>query len=226
MTRAFALLALLIASIAADEGPVQDLLTRLLGAQQAVTSVAGTFVQRNLRADDPDGTASVHEATFALQVPDKYNLVYTKPGDDEWRLRYCSDGVLRREITQMFAGQDPDVITTPVKAAGGGANGEGGDGADIGRYISTFLRFDPAEVNKDFVVTIATAGDGFRLDLLPRGADLARQVKSVAVELDGGFRTREIRFDDPQGNRVVVSVVTSEYNGTIPAGMFTYTPGK
>lgn len=225
MPRAFALLAFLLAALSGAENPNTDLLTKLLGAQQAITSVSGRFVQRNLRADDPEGTATVHEARFAMQVPDRYNLVYTKPGDDEWRLRYCSDGNVRREITQMFAGQEPDVITTAVRREASAGDVGAGDGADLGRYISTFLRFDPVAVNKDFVVAIATAGEGYRLDLLPRGADLAKQVKSISVDLDQSFQTKEIRFDDPQGNRIVVSVVESVYNGTIPPGTFTYTPG-
>ncbi|MBA3686122.1 MAG: outer membrane lipoprotein carrier protein LolA [Planctomycetes bacterium] len=225
MTRALALLLLLmlfLAYVPAADSPAGDLLTRLLKAQQTITSVSGRFTQRNLRADDPEGTASLHEATFALQAPDKYNLVYTKPGDDEWRLRYCSDGVVRKEVTQMFAGQEPDVVASPVKGDGG----TGAGGVDIGRYISAFLRFDPVAVNKDFIVAIATAGEGYRLDLLPREAELARQVQSISVDLDANFQTRGIRFDDPQGNRIVVNVTKAVYNDGIPPGTFTHADGK
>ncbi len=227
MHRALALIAILVVGLAAEDGSSRDLLTRLLVAQQSITSVSGRLVQRNIRVDDPEGGGNTHEATFALEVPDKYNLVYTKPGDDEWRLRMCSDGKVRRQIEQMFADQQPDVSESVVGGgAGDGGAGNGGGGTGIGERISEFLRFDPIAVNKDFIVSIATAGEGFRLDLLPRGGDLARQVKGISIDLDTQFRTREVRFDDPQGNRIVISVVEAVYNVAIPPETFTYSPAK
>ena len=79
------------AETAPDPTPaVDDLFQRVLSAQRGITTVSGSFSQRTGRIDEPDQAGEPFAARFDLQAPDKYNIVYTKPGDAEYRLRYCS----------------------------------------------------------------------------------------------------------------------------------------
>src|SRR3954465_13599640 len=72
----------------------QALLEKILAAQKGVETVHGRFTQRSSNKDTPD-EVFVLKAAFAIKQPDHFNLVYTKPGDDGWRERLCSDGKTR-----------------------------------------------------------------------------------------------------------------------------------
>ncbi len=189
-----------------------DLLQRVLAAQRGVTSISGRFTQRTVRIDEPDLAGDVFDAHFDLLAPDKYNIIYTKPGDDEYRLRYCSDGQNRAQQEQIMLGQPPDVVVKPVTK----------DGDDDAMHrITALFRLDPVAINRDFTVTPQARGDAFTVLLMPRSPGLAERIQRIEVDLDPSLRTKAVRIDDPRGNRILITIEEAIYNPTLPPSTFT-----
>jgi outer membrane lipoprotein-sorting protein len=186
-----------------------------------LATVHGRFTQRTSRSDEPAGEVRVLTARFALAFPDQYDVVYTKPGDEEWRQRFCSDGQRRWEIQQQFALDQPDVKKAEV----------GKDDTEPRRLIACF-RLDLAALRADFAVTVEpVVADGkpagARLVLTPARPAIAEQVSSLVIELGGDLRISRLTFDDPQGNRYQVTIDEAVYGEPIPAEMFRYDkPGE
>ncbi len=197
-----------------DDGAGQPaLLARVYLAQRAVKTVTGTLTHRTVRPDEPADEAEIYLATFALKAPDCYNVEYTRPSAPGWIKRLCSDGKQRWQIEQFDVGMAPDETVEAVPA--------GGDGKDLGKRLTSFLRLDPEELARDFsVVVTAKADGGCSLELTPRDAGLAEQVKRIEVEFDPDLHTSAIRLDDPQGNRVIVTIETAVYNQEIAPEVF------
>lgn len=219
------LLFLAMAVPLAAEEPANDpaVLERLLAVQAAVSTVSGTFVQKTVRADDPEGGGTEYRGRFDLQAPDRYNLVYTNPQDEEWRLRHCSDGTTRWQIEQLFAGEKPEVTAKPVAGeAAGGGTGERTIG-DVPQRIAALLRGDRTSLVSDFTVVVAAVGEGFALTLTPKPGPLEEHLVRVEVDLDGSAHVTALRFFDRQGNRVTVTVSDAVYGQTIPPETFSYT---
>lgn len=202
---------------AAPVAPADDLAARIAAAHRDLATVRGRFTQRTSRADEPAGEVRVLTARFALIFPDCYNVIYAKPGDEEWRHRFCSDGRLRWEVQQQFAGDPPDVKTAEV----------GKDDAELRRLIACF-RLDLAELRADFAVAIEPLKpEGARLVLTPARPAIAEQVSSLVIELGGDLRIARLTLDDPQGNRYTVTVDEAVYGEPIPPETFRYArPGE
>lgn len=207
------------AAVAADEAApvapapgVEDLLQRVLAVQRGVTSISGRFTQRTVRIDDPEQAGDTYHARFDLLAPDKYNIVYTKPGDDEYRLRYCSDGQQRAQQEQIMAGQTPDTQVRPVAKAGED---------DAMRRITALFRLDPVAITRDFTITPIEREGGHTVQLVPRSPGLAEHVQRIEVDLDASLRTSGMRIDDPRGNRILITIEEAVYNPTLPPDTFT-----
>lgn len=196
------------------------MLQRLLEAQRAVTTMSGRFIQTTVRADDPESGGTEYHGRADLQAPAQYNLVYSNPKDDEWRLRHCSDGVTRWQIEQLFSDQPPEVSVRPVVAEGGDGGGQGA-GDLVGR-IAALLRGDRAAVLADFTVQATALGEGFKLVLTPKPGPLTEQLVLVEAELDAAGHVQVLRFFDRQGNRITVTVSEAVYNQPLPPETFTY----
>ena len=190
---------------------VDDLLQRVLAVQRGITSISGRFTQRSVRIDDPEQGSDVYVARFALMAPDKYNIVYTKPGDDEYRKRFCSDGQTRAEQEQILADQAPDTVVRPVV--------KGDD--DAMRRITALFRLDAAALTRDFTITPRARGDAYTVLLVPRAPGLAEHIQRVEVDLDPSLRTTGMRIDDPRGNRILIAIEEVAYNPTLPPETFT-----
>lgn len=223
MRYAFVVIMCFLAACAAEEGD-PTVLQRLLEVQRGVTSMSGLFTQATVRADDPDSGGTEYRGHVDLQAPNRYNLVYTNPKDDEWRLRHCSDGTTRWQVEQLFADQPPEVSAKPVAGGGGGGGGEGdGGNADVVGRIAALLRGDREAVLKDFTVRATAVGEGFSLILTPRPGPVAEHLIKIEAELDTAGHVRVLRFFDRQGNRVTITVSETTYNQPIPPETFTYT---
>lgn len=239
---AFVCCALVLAPVllAAEDAPPappagDDTVHRLLAAQR-FTRVLGRFTQRTTRLDEPDKEATVFAAFFALEAPDKYDVTYTKPGDDEWRLRLLSDGREAVRVEQVMAGVEPDVLRRTLApaagtagaadggaAAGGAAPAGGGPGNDdFMRRVAELVRLDHAALMRDFTVQARRADEGFTAVLVPKAASLAEHVQRIEIDTDAQLRTRVLRIDDARGNRVTVTIDEATYDGVLPQGLFTY----
>lgn len=206
----------------ASAAPADDVAARIAAVHRDDTTVRGRFTQRTSRADEPAGEVRVLTAQFALAFPDQYDVVYAKPGDEEWRHRFCSDGRRRWEVQQQFALDQPDMKEAAV----------GKDDAELRRLLACF-RLDLAVLRADFAVAIeaVTAADGkpagARLVLTPARPAIAEQVSSLVIELAGDWRISRLTLDDPQGNRYQVTVDEAAYGEPIPAERFRFIrPGE
>ena len=207
-----------VALVAAETQPapaaavgVDDLLQRVIAAQRGVTSISGRFSQRTVRIDDPEQAGDTYSAHFDLLAPDKYNIVYTKPGDDEYRLRYCSDGQNRAQQEQIMLGQAPDLVVRPVT--------NGGDDDAMAR-ITALFRLDPVAITRDFTIAPHRHGDTWTVLLVPRSPGMAERIQRVEVELDASLRTKAVRIDDPRGNRILIAIEEAVYNSPLPPETF------
>ena len=218
---AIAILSLLLAGgsmeLAAAEGEaapapaVDDLIQRVLAAQRGVTSISGRYTQRTVRLDDPEQAVDVYHARFDLLHPDKYNIIYTKPGDDEYRQRYCSDGRHSASQVQIMAGVEPDTVVHPVAA--------GND--DAMANITALFRLDPVAIARDFTIAPEARGEAWTVVLVPRTPGLAEKMQRIEVDLDPSLRTKSLRIDDARGNRILITIEEAVYNPTLPPETFT-----
>lgn len=203
--------------------PANDpaVLQRLLEVQRTTTTASGRFTQSTVRADDPAGGGTEYQGRFDLQAPDRYNVIYTNPKDEEWRQRHCSDGTTRWTVEQLFADQPPEVSAKPVKGDGG-PDGGGGDGDAVGR-IAALLRGDREAVTKDFTVQASAVGEGFALVLTPKpGGAIAEHLVKIEGDLDSAGHVKALRFFDRQGNLVTIVVTEATYGQPIPPETFTH----
>jgi len=218
---AFFWVCLALTTVMADEEPAkeQTVLQRLFDAQRAVTTRSGKFTQLTVRADDPTEVLTEYQGHFDFQAPDKYNLVYTKPGDDESRLRKCSDGKKRWTIDVFMAGERPDVSVKPVAAVGG--QGAGEDNGLEGS-ITELLCGGREAVLRDFTIEATATDSGFSLVLTPKPGPIADHLVKAEAELDALGHVQVLRFFDRQGNRITITVKEAVYNQPIPPETFTY----
>ena len=203
--------------IAPAPAPVgaEDLLQRVIAVQRGLTTISGRFTQKTVRVDDPELDSDVYHARFDLMHPDKYNIIYTKPGDDEYRLRYCSDGSNRGRQEQLFADGKPDTEVQPVAKA---------TDDDAMARITALFRLDPVAITRDFTITPQPNGDSWTVLLVPREPGLAEKVKGIEVDLDPSLRTKGVRIDDARGNRILITIEEAVYNPVLPPETFTVPP--
>jgi hypothetical protein len=76
---------------------------------------------------------------------------------------------------------------------------------DLGATLVPILRFDEAELLREFHVRGARSGPAWRIDFVPRSADVARWIGSVTVEGEGGSVAR-IEFRRSASQRIEIRV--------------------
>jgi hypothetical protein len=194
---------------AAATAPAGDaaLLARITAQARTLTTVAGSFTQKTTTSDgDPPKLLT---GTFAIEVPDKYSVVESRPGDPVWRLRLWSDGIGHWQSELQFAGMAPDV------------SAHDGD-ADLERVLAC-LRGDFAVLAADYRVIAAASGDGATVLLTPvkQGGDGPAGSGPVRIVLDHDLHARSVDIDQPGGQHVQITVATATYGQPSPAGSFT-----
>lgn len=192
---------------AADEA--QAALERTAAVQRAHTTAQGTLTQRTRRLDDPAAPPRVQQVRFLVQFPDRYCVVFTKPGDDEFRQSFLSDGRRRWEVTQTFAGDKPDVKTAAI-----------GEGDELMRRLVGCLRLDLAELGRDFRIEPRLADGGLLVTMTPLKPALAESLSAVVVDFAADGRLRRFVCDDPQGNRYEYTVDAAAYDQPIDPAVF------
>lgn len=193
----------------------QALLEKILAAQKTVETVQGRFTQRSSNTKDSPDEVFVLKAVFAIKQPDHFNLTYTKPGDDGWRERICSDGKTRWDVEILFTGDEPTVSKKTV---------DPNDDQDPLRRVAAFFKLDRAELEKEFSIVAEKREGGSRLTLTPVNPGLAEQIAKIVVELDGEMRTSQVQFEDQDGNRIVLTIDEAVYNKPIADEEFVYKP--
>lgn len=211
MTRVL-LLALAVCMIQAED---DEVLKRVIAAQQGITTVQGVFNQRTIRPDDEEGDARASRFVirFEIRSPDHYSFTYTRPGDDEWRLRMCSDGKQAWTIEQFMAGEKPSVT---VK----GVDPENTD--DLFRRIVDFFPLDEAKLRREFAVAASERNGAFTLTLKPINRNMGEQLSGITVELDKEFHTTSLTLEEPGGTRTAINVEQATYNRPIADDAFVY----
>jgi hypothetical protein len=208
------LLFLLAARVFGAE-PVHDaaLLERVVAAQQGHKTVQGRLRWLTSRIDDPGTPPREQHVRFFLGFPNRYAVVVTKPGDEESRTSFISDGVTRWELTQLFAGEAPDKKATPV-----------GNGDDVEQRLLACFRFDLAALQKDFSLVATPIPDGAQITLTPLAAKLKEQLTVLVLGFDAANRLTVIRSEDPQGNRLTFAVQEATYDQPLDDALFHVAP--
>ena len=202
----------------------ETLLARLTATHRTVTTVTGTLTQRTSQRDDVNDEARVSKATFAVQFPNNYDLEFTRPDDEEWRLRLCSDGERRWHIEQSFAGTAPD---TRMQRTGDGD-------AELKRLLAC-LRLDVKTLRQEFIVkavplTAASSAKkspqdqatGIRVTLIPKPSEeeLAKQIERITADFNNENQLKRLVLDEAQGSRYEVVIDRAEYGKPIKPELF------
>ncbi len=210
----------------ADASASAALIERIAAAHRAIASIQGRATWRTHHRDDPAAEATVQLVQFALLFPDRYRVVITRPGDDDQREIFLSDGMRCERREYLFRDDTPTSTVTPA----------GAGNSDFTRLLARVLscfRLDLAALGADFAVTAAAVGAGARVTLTPRSAPLADQLTVITVDLDAALAVTRFSFDDPQGNRYEIAIDQSAYDQPIAPATFQVTaagaartPGK
>lgn len=194
---------------AADDSAA--LLERLAAANSTTTVVTGQLTQRTTRADDAGAEPRVLKAVFAVQFPNRYDLVFTRPDDDEWRQRLCCDGERRWVVEQSMAGTPPDRSVTRV------------DDNDVElKRLFACLRMDVATLSKDYDLKAENTA-GIRVTLAPKAPkdrEQAVQPERLIAEFNGNHRLKRLVLTDAQGNRHEITVDQAEYGRSVTPDRF------
>ncbi|MHC5067692.1 MAG: LolA family protein [Planctomycetota bacterium] len=185
----------------------EDLLDRVMAAQQEVRVVQGELTMTTSRVDEPDAVPTAYPVAFFVELPDRYHLRFDQPGDDsvEWRI---SDGVHAWYVSQLFAGDQPELESERAVAD---------DGWGFQRVVD-FLRLERSALVADFTVAIDEAARQVTLE--PRDPELRAEVLAIVVELDAALHTSAVTLSDHQGNVTRFVVDRADYDSELPAGLF------
>lgn len=218
-TAAFAILALLVSALVGNDARAVEaenssdaLLVTIAEANRVHRSMQGRLTQRTRRGDEPEASARVQQVRVFVAFPDQYCVVFTKPGDDDWRLVMLSDGVTRWTEERAFKEDAPDRKATPV----------GADDAEQRRLIACF-RFELATLRREFVVTAVTAGAqaaGSRVTMAPVHPDAAAPLPTMTLDFDGAQQLTRLGIDTPQGDRLTFTVDEAVYDQPIDPATF------
>lgn len=164
--------------------------------------------------DDPTAPVREQHVRFFLAFPDRYAVIVTKPGDDDYKQSFVSDGTTRWEITQIFGGEAPDKKSAPV----GGAD-------EFERRLLACFRFDLVALRQDFSLVATAAADQHAvITLTPLAAKLKEQLTVLVLTFDAAGALTAIRSDDPQGNRLDFQVQEALYDQKLDDALFRVAP--
>lgn len=196
--------------------PAHDpaLLEQVVAAQQGHTSVQGKLLWRTSQRDDPSAPVREQHVRFFLAFPDRYAVIVTKPGDEDYKQSFVSDGTTRWELTQVFAGEAPDKKSAPV-----------GGGDEVEQRLLACFRFDLAALRQDFSLVATTAPDQRTvITLTPIAPKLKEQLTVLVLTFDAARALTAIRSDDPQGNRLDFLVQEAIYDQKLDDALFRIAP--
>lgn len=201
------LLAGLLVSLAAA-----DRLDQLLEeARQATTATCRFTQSTHLRSEDP-AAGDPYAGELHLAKPDRYDLTYTKPDDDEYTLRFLSDGTTTWKVEQLFANIEPDVTSAAVAEGDGPA-----------RHLALLLHGDRAALEADFTLSTRDAdGGGLVLSLIPRDADIAARLAGIEVDLAADGAITALRIDEAGPNRITITVEALTFDTPQPEGLYSW----
>lgn len=212
-------LLLVLLPIQAGEGAGdEELLERILLAQQGIERAQGLLHQQTVRADEPDRPGTLYHVRFWLEVPDRYHLRFQAADDDERVEWFLSDGVEEVRAERLFADDVPEVERAPVDREAWG----------LGR-VADFLRLDRTVLERDFrpVARRLAEGDARAvptayavLDLEVVDPGLREHLRSVRVELDERLRTAAIVVHDRNDNRITLTVIEIDDRAEIDPALF------
>ena len=206
----------------ADPGPQvevadDDLLAKIVAAQQGVSHVQGRFRQSTTSLEAPDQAPNEYLVQFKFRLPDCYFLQSSPVSDPEEKEWFISDGKEQVNAEQIMAGVDPIVSRKPVDRD-----------ASVFQRVGDFFSMDLEALRKDFTVVARLPADSEAdgsaavVELKPIGGRLAEDVRTITVFLDAKYRTQAVVIDDQQDNRLRIAVEEADYTTEIPDAAFTW----
>lgn len=204
-------LLLLTTFIATATDSSDALLERLTTAHRQIATISGLLTQRTTRSDDAGAEPRVLKATFAVQFPDRYDLVFTRPDDEEWRQRLCCDGERRWMIEQSFRGTPPDQTVTRV----------GDNDLELKRLFAC-LRMDLPILQKDYEVKADTLDERIRVVLTPKAPaqQPGPRPDQLTATFDASNHLRQLVMIDGHGNRTEAVIDQADYDRPLPTERF------
>jgi hypothetical protein len=196
--------------------PAHDaaLLEQVVAAQQGHTSVQGKLLWRTSQRDDPSAPVREQHVRFFIVFPDRYAVIVTKPGDEDYQQSFVSDGTMRWELTQLFAGEAPDKKSAPV-----------GNADELERRLLACFRFDLTALRQDFSLLAAAGPDHSAvMTLTPLAPKLKEQLSVLVLTFNAARALTSIRSDDPQGNRLDFQVQEAVYDQQLDDALFRVAP--
>ncbi len=195
-----------ISAVESDEALVQ----RLVATHGQHTTAQGTLVWLTRNNADLAAAPRVQNMQFYLAFPERYHVIITKPGDQDYKLRFVSNGTTRWEVQQLFADEKPDIKTTVV-----------GKDDLFEQQLMACFRFDLVKLRKDFTLLAVTNPDGtHRIQLTPIAPELAKQLTLLTMIFQADLTLQRIISEDPQGNRYEFQVGPVECDKPIDPAFF------
>ncbi len=200
-----------------DAPATVDALATITAAAKSITTVQGEATQRTSDRGQKGEPPALSTLRFAMQTPNRYDVVVVKPRDPDFRQRFCSDGTTHWEVVQLAPDQPVDVITST-------------DGERTARFrrIMACVRGDLTALQREFTLTAqavpaadAKAAAGYRLDLVPATPAVAQQVERFQIDVDAELHARVITIEDASVS-LVISIDRAVYNQPIDAARFSY----
>jgi hypothetical protein len=196
--------------------PLHDdaVLQRLVAAHGQHSTAQGTLTWLTRNTADLAAPTRQQNVQFFLVFPDHYHVIITKPGDNEWKQRFVSDGKNRWEVQQLFANERPDIKKMPV----------GKDDA-LEQQLMACFGFNIERLRKDFSLLAYTLADGtHQVILTPITPALTQQLTSLTMDFKADLTLIRIISDDPQGNRFEFQVKEVICDKPLDPALFTLEP--
>jgi len=192
----------------------EALLQRLVAAHGKHTTAQGTLVWLTRNTADLAAAPRLQHVQFYLNFPERYHVIITKPGDQDYKLRFVSNGTTRWEVQQLFADEKPDIKTTVV----------GKDDAMEQQLMACF-RFDLVNLRKEFTLLAFTNPDGTHsVQLTPIAPELVKQLTTLTMIFQADLTLLRIISEDPQGNRYEFQVGPVTFDLPIDPAFFQVGP--
>jgi hypothetical protein len=169
----------------------ETLVQRLVTAHGQHTTAQGTLIWLTRNTADLTATPRQQNVQFYLNFPTHYHVIITKPLDNDYQLRFVSDGITRWEVQRLFADERPDIKTTVV-----------GKDDLLEQQLMACFRFNLEHLRKDFNLLAFTNPDGTHtVQLTPIAEELSKQLTTMTMIFQADLSLARIISDDPQGNR-------------------------
>lgn len=193
----------------AQEGDAAEL-RRLAERQRALATMSASFTWQVVQLGEDQASRPVRQGDLVFAAPASYNIV-VRQADGGTVDRWCSDGQVRWEVTQLGP-EDPADVRGPLPA---------GDGDADSRLVLACLRLDVDRLGSDYRLRYLLAEEGGRVIRLqaPEGAADGRPA-ALAIHLDAQGDPGRVDIEQADGSRWLLRVVRMERDAVVDPAAF------